>query len=122
METFKKFDLSCTCSICLECLMIYIKAFKATSRKDKALGLMFRNPPIPLYFETRFGIHTFFVKAPIFVYILDKNSHVVSVKRVNPWRVYFWNPKYSRVLELPTDHPGVSKIDKDTKCSLTLYP
>lgn len=101
--------------------MISVKALKATSWKDKMWGLMFRDLIIPLYFETRFGIHTFFVKAPIFVLIIDAKDRVVSIRRVNPWRIYFWNPQYSRVLELPIDYPGLSKIKKGTKCSLKFY-
>ena len=101
--------------------MISIKALKATSWKDKMRGLMFRDSIIPLYFETRFGVHTFFVKAPIFVLILDAKNRVVSMKQVHPWKVYFWNPQYSRVLELPINYPGLSKITKGTKCSLEFY-
>ena len=51
--------------------MITVKAKKATSWMEKARGLMFKDEINPIYFETRWGVHTFFVRDPILVVILD---------------------------------------------------
>jgi uncharacterized membrane protein (UPF0127 family) len=65
-------------------------------------GNMFRKKILPLYFETRWGIHTFYVKEPIDVLILDEENRVQVIKRnLKPWRLFFWNPKYGRIVELP---------------------
>ena len=63
---------------------------------------MFTKTVTPVYFETRFGIPTFFVYKTLDVVILDSNSRVRYIKAgLRPRRIYFWNPKYFRVLELP---------------------
>ena len=63
---------------------------------------MFRKRILPLYFETRWGVHTFFVKEPIDVLILDEKDVIQSIKKnLKPWRFFFWNPTYYRVIELP---------------------
>lgn len=68
-----------------------------------------------VYLETRWGIHTFFMKYPIDVFVLDDKDKVVKVKRnLKPWRVFFWNPRYYRVLETP-----VGKI-KSPESNLTI--
>jgi uncharacterized membrane protein (UPF0127 family) len=65
-------------------------------------GNMFRKKILPLYFETRWGIHTFFVREPIDVLILDEENRVQVIKKdLKPWRLFFWNPRYGKVVELP---------------------
>jgi uncharacterized membrane protein (UPF0127 family) len=87
--------------------MIKIKARKLTSFFAKAKGLMFSDKVSPIYFETRFGIHTLFVKTPIDILVLDKNFVVRKLKEgLAPWRIFVWNPNYYRLLELP---PGCIK-------------
>jgi uncharacterized membrane protein (UPF0127 family) len=69
---------------------------------SKSIGLIGQQRPKPLIFTTRFGIHTFFLKFPIDVLILDKNMKVVKVKRsLKPNRFLFWNPMHDFVVELP---------------------
>lgn len=52
-------------------------------------------------FETRYGIHTFFLKQDIDIVILNDKKQVVKLKHnLKPWRMLFWNPSYYRVLEL----------------------
>ena len=76
----------------------YLNSFFAISR-----GLMFADNSVPVFFKTRFGIHTFFVKHPIDVLILDNDHKIVKLKaNLKPWSVFVWNPKYVRVLELPS--------------------
>lgn len=52
-------------------------------------------------FRTRFGVHTFFMKSLIDVIVLDNNFKVVKIGTVLPNCLFFWNPKYPWVLELP---------------------
>jgi uncharacterized membrane protein (UPF0127 family) len=69
---------------------------------DKTIGVAFKEKIEPVYFKTRWGIHTFFVKHPIDVFVMDDNFVVRKMIRgLKPWRVFFWNPRYKNVLELP---------------------
>lgn len=69
---------------------------------DSLLGLLKKSNSCCLLFKTRFGIHTFFLKQPIDVLILDNNFQVVKIKEnLKPNRVFFWNPRYYFILELP---------------------
>jgi uncharacterized protein len=69
---------------------------------NKSMGLIGQQKSKPLIFKTRFGIHTFFLKFPIDVLIMDKNMKVVKVKRsLKPNRFLFWNPLHDLVIELP---------------------
>lgn len=65
------------------------------------VGLMGKKHFKAVYFETRWGIHTFFVRFPIDIVILDRNNTICVLKcNLLPNRVFAWNPKYNRVLEL----------------------
>lgn len=99
--------------------MIKLKAKKVTLIIDKTRGVMFRDTITPIYFETRWGVHTFFVRKPIIVVLLDNNDVVVTKTKLMPWRMFFWNPRYSRVLELPHDYVDISKIKVGVKISLS---
>lgn len=71
--------------------------------KEKSIGLLNAKKAYPVYFETRWGIHTFGMKFPIDVVILDANNSVVRMKKnLQPNTIYFWLPTYKKVLELPT--------------------
>ena len=75
---------------------------KAKHLPITTFGLMGKDKPYPIHFNTRFGIHTFFMKFPIDVLILDdKNKVVKTVKSLQPNKFLLWNPKFSSVLELP---------------------
>ncbi|MDE2026590.1 MAG: DUF192 domain-containing protein [Patescibacteria group bacterium] len=69
---------------------------------EKVVGLIGRKKPYALFFKTRFGIHTFGVTFPIDVVILDNQQRIVKMKTVTPNLVFFWNPVFDGVLELPT--------------------
>lgn len=73
----------------------------AESFKDRFFGLLIKSNPANLLFKTRFGIHTFFLKEPIDVLILNKEFKIVKAKQaLKPNRFFFWSPKYSYVIEL----------------------
>lgn len=82
--------------------MIKLSAKKATSLKDKVQGLIGEDKPIALLIKTHFGIHTFGLKFPIDVLILNDENIVVSMKKnLKPNRIFLWNPTHENVLELP---------------------
>jgi uncharacterized membrane protein (UPF0127 family) len=74
---------------------------EAKSFQDKNLGLLLRTNPRSLLFKTRFGIHTFGLKKPIDVVVLNNNLIVVKVATVKPNKLFFWNIKHILVVELP---------------------
>lgn len=90
--------------------------FKADAIFKRVRGLIGEKSPKALYLETRWGIHTFGVKFPLDVVILDSNWQVKKIiSGLNPNGVFFWNPAYFRVLELPAG------IIKDFNVSLGDY-
>lgn len=90
--------------------MIPVKALQLNTPWQKFKGLMGKSTATSVYFETRFGIHTFGMNFPIDVVILDSDNKVVVIKeKMFPGKIFLWNPLYSRVLELP---PGTIKDQK----------
>lgn len=82
--------------------MLTLKVKELKSWKEKLVGLIGQQKPQALFFKTRFGIHTFGLKFPIDIIILDKNNKVVKIKiNLGPNKLFFWNPVYNRVIELP---------------------
>jgi uncharacterized protein len=82
--------------------MIKISVKEATSLREKIQGLIGKDKPQALLIKTHFGIHTFGVKFPIDVLILDNENKVMSIrKNMKPNRIFLWNPKYEKVIELP---------------------
>ena len=77
------------------------KVIHLKSIKDKSLGMIrFKNSI--LFLKTRFGIHSFFLKTPFDIIVLDKDKKIVKIKEnFLPNRLFFWNPKYFLILELP---------------------
>lgn len=69
---------------------------------SKTVGLLPDKKPHPIYFKTRFGLHTFGMKWGIDVLILDNNNTIVSLKEnLSPNKSFFWQPIFSQVIELP---------------------
>ena len=69
-------------------------------------------------FETHFGIHTFFVKKPIDVLVLDKDFIVRKFANVKPNRIFFWSPKYIRVIEVQSGFIQKHKIKPGDKITI----
>lgn len=83
---------------------------------SKATGLIGKEKIYPIFFKTRFGIHTFGLRFPIDVLILDNNDMVVCLrKNLKTNRVFFWNPKFEKVIELPVGFIQTSGIRKGGK-------
>lgn len=82
--------------------MITLKVKTLQTLMEKSVGLIGAKRPYPVFFTTRWGIHTFGVKSAIDVLILDSNNHVAVIRHhLPPNRFLFWNPIYDRVIELP---------------------
>lgn len=72
------------------------------SLRQKSSGLLRKGNNASALFSTRFGIHTFGMKHPIDVLILDRDKRVAILKEnLKPNRVFVWHPRYATVLELP---------------------
>lgn len=102
--------------------MITLKVRKATMGWEKIIGLIGKNQVYSLLIETRFGIHTFGVRTPIDILILDKNYVVKNIViGMKPYRIFVWNPLYPYVVELPEGTIMKEKIKKGEKMTLMLY-
>lgn len=76
--------------------------------------------PRRLLIKTRFGIHTFGVKYPIDVVVLDGGFSVKTIKKsLPPNRMYFWNPSYNQILELPEGEVKKLGIKEGQKLALS---
>ena len=78
-----------------------ITAIHAKSFFQKTKGLILENEIKPMFFFTRFGIHTFGLKEAIDVLILDSNHKIVKLKTVSRNTIFLWSPRFNNVLELP---------------------
>ncbi|OGH11914.1 MAG: hypothetical protein A2857_05680 [Candidatus Levybacteria bacterium RIFCSPHIGHO2_01_FULL_36_15] len=79
-----------------------IRIKKANNIKEKMIGFIGKQESYPLLIETHFGIHTFGVKFPIDVLVLDNLHKVISLREnLKPNRIFLWNIKHNKVLELP---------------------
>lgn len=76
-------------------------AKKLESLVDKSLGLLLKSNPRSLFFETRFGIHTFFLPDAIDVLILDSKMLVKKAETISASKLFFWPIQYQFVIELP---------------------
>lgn len=91
--------------------MAVISVKKAKNLSEKVVGLIGKDKPVSFMLFTRFGIHTFGLKFPIDVLILDKKNKVTSLKEnLMPGRIFLWNPIYDKVLELPPGTVAKKKI------------
>ena len=76
-----------------------------TSLLSKTLGLIGKHSITPIYFTTRWGIHTFGVRHPITIFVCSKQNqqfHVQKIKSpLNPNQIYLYNPQYNHIFELP---------------------
>ncbi len=72
-----------------------------------------------MLFHTHFGIHTLFMNYPIDVLVLDENKKIVKAKNsLMPNKLFFYNPKYSVVLELESGFIKKNKLQLGDKIEL----
>jgi len=90
--------------------VVIIPVKEAKSLKEKIIGLI-GTKPYALFIKTHFGIHTFGLKSPIDVLILNNKNQVAYMKKnLKPKRIFIWNPLYEKVLELPKGTIDKKKI------------
>lgn len=95
-----------------------IKIKKLTYFKS-LFGLSFKKRILSVYFETSFGIHTFFMTKPIDVIVLDEDFIVRDLRmKLKPFRIFIWNPKYFRVVEGPSGFIKKNKIKIGSRVNL----
>jgi len=93
---------------------------EASSFSDRTFGLLKKNNPQSLLFRTRFGIHTFGLIDPIDVLALDSHWKVVKIcTHLKPNRLFFYNPLFSIVIELPENSIKSSNTTTDDLLSTT---
>ncbi len=101
--------------------MITLRVKEAKSWRDKTIGLIGKDKPFPLFLTTRFGIHTFGLKFPIDILILDKSDRVVKIRSgLKHNSLFFWNPMYKKVLELPEGTINKLRINKQEKIQIQI--
>ncbi|MDP2637781.1 MAG: DUF192 domain-containing protein [Candidatus Levybacteria bacterium] len=99
--------------------MITLLVKEAKNIKEKVRGLIGREKPDSLMIKTHFGIHTFGLKFPIDVLILNDKNEVMSLKKnLLPNRIFLWNPLYEKVIELPICTIEKKKIKTSSKIEL----
>ncbi len=75
---------------------------EASSLFNKLFGLLRPSNSRSLLFKARFGIHTLGLKKNIDVVVLDNKFKVIKLKEsLKPNGLFFWDPKYNLVIELP---------------------
>lgn len=88
-----------------------IKVRQMKSIKNKAIGLINAKKAQPVLLKTRFGIHTFCMRFPIDVLILNRTNIVVKLhQNLLPNNIFIWNIKYNTVIELPAGYISSHKI------------
>jgi len=80
--------------------------------KEESRGLLGRGEGSSIFFQTRWGIHTFGMRFSIDCVVLDNKSEVKSFReRLKPGRLFFWWPRYKNVLELPAGTVSITKTE-----------
>lgn len=98
---------------------ITLQVKQAVSFKQRAFGLLLYKKPVPMIFKTRFGIHTFGMRYPIDIVILDNQQYVVKLKKsLQPNRIYIWPPLFDTVIELPKGTIEEKHIENGTHVTL----
>ena len=98
--------------------MINLKV-KKLSGLNKSKGLIGAEKADAVFFETRFGIHTFGLKFPLDVLILDNKNIVVKLKEnLKPNRIFLWNPAWNKCIELTAGEIKKKNIEIGTEINL----
>ena len=90
----------------------------ADSPIDKFFGLLKKSNPRSLLFQTRLGMHTFFLKNSIDIIILDRNLTIRKASSVKPNKLFFYSPQYPYVVELPNGTIIKSKTEIGDKLNI----
>jgi uncharacterized membrane protein (UPF0127 family) len=100
-------------------VIIKLKVKEASTFLERLFGLLNPDNPKIMLFRTRFGIHTFFMKNSIDVLLLDDDFLVVkTIRSLSPFKIFVYNPKYSRVIEMPKGAIDKLRIGINDKISI----
>ncbi|MEN9407334.1 MAG: hypothetical protein RLZZ455_550 [Candidatus Parcubacteria bacterium] len=92
---------------------------KAANGIHKVRGLIGASHPQALLIKTRFGIHTFGLRFPIDLAVLDHDGFVQTIRKgFRPNGIFLWSPRYSRILELPEGTIEKKQIKKGVQITL----
>lgn len=81
--------------------MITVKAKELKSFKEKSIGLIGAKEVNPVFFKTRFGIHTFSLNFSLDIIVLDNKNRAIKIKKgLKPNRIFLWNLKFDSIIEL----------------------
>lgn len=84
-------------------VVLHENVIEAKTFKAKQEGLIGSDGKTALLLKTRYGLHTFDMKFPIDIAVLGSENTIVKIKRnLKPNRFFFWHPKYSKVIEIPS--------------------
>jgi len=87
----------------------------------KIKGLIGAEKAYPIFFKTRWGIHTFGLRFPIDVLILDSEYKTVKIaENLLPNKILLWPVIYENVLELPAGEIKRQSIHLGEKVQLRL--
>ena len=79
---------------------LYVR--KIRSPFGAAKGLIGKQTPFAILIYTRWGIHTFGMRYPIDVLVLNNKQTIVALKEhLKPNRIFVWNPLFTTLIELP---------------------
>ena len=91
--------------------MIEIKVKALISLQSKSRGLLGYEKASPVLIKTRFGIHTFGMKFPIDVLILNAKGEIIKMaEHLKPNKIFIWPPAYDTVIELPAGEINKRRI------------
>lgn len=87
---------------------------------DRFFGMLNKSNPRFMFFRTRFGIHTFFLSKPIDVLVLNNKLEVVKImEKLKPYKLFFWNPIFDLIIELPGDTIRKTNLKVGDKLKIT---
>lgn len=91
-------------------------AVVARTFSEKVKGLLGEWEPKAMVFKTRWGIHTIGMRFPIDIAVCDHEGCVVAAhENLSPGCIFFWNPRYSTVVELPAGTLQKTKTKKSDR-------
>ncbi len=86
---------------------------------DKIIGKIKYRTDAGVVFNTRFGVHTFFMDNAIDVLILDRKFIVRAFnKRMVQNKVFLWNPRFDIVIEVPSGRIDKSRTEIGDKLQI----
>jgi uncharacterized protein len=101
--------------------MVELTVTKLRGFIDKSIGLLNKDKAFLLLLKTRFGIHTFAMKFPIDVLVIDKDDRVVKlVKNLKPNKIFVWPLRFDTVIELPAGEIEKKKIKIGEKVKIII--